>query len=253
MIMTRSTVEAPVRNRALTGASVWRWGVLLPLAAIAVEAATAMCVDFIDPMPMLSYLALLLGVPVCNAIAWRGLERDALDHSRWFAAMTGFSAVIAFFYTVLFARLLPFALIGLIVLLPILAFAPILSLWTAIRLMRAWADLAGRTPIVWGAACGAATLIVLALPAIGVRVGAGMVQSERAWLRDAGYGILHSDGTRQELLESCEPSKGTDARHAVALITGRGALDMQEARTLYYRATGQAYDQQPVSRWRRRA
>jgi hypothetical protein len=226
---------------------------MLPLAAIAFEAASAILTNFIDPMPSVSYVFLLLSVPACHAMAWLGLKRDAFHHSRWYAAMTGFSAAIALFYSILLIPIMPFAAVCMIVLLGILGFAPVLALWTAIRLMRAWAGFTGLRPIAWGAVAGFTTLVALAAPAIGLRAGAGMLESQYQWVRDAGYSILNTSPVSQELLESCEWTDRADARTAVALLTGRGGLGQEEARRLYYRVTGQAYDQQPVSHWRRRS
>ncbi|HKA00387.1 MAG TPA: VIT domain-containing protein, partial [Candidatus Solibacter sp.] len=176
-----------------------------------------------------------------------------LDHSRWFAAAAGFSGAVALFYTLLFARILPFCLIGVIFILPLLGLAPVTALWTSIQLSLAWKGFTGWRPVVWGAAGGTVALVVLAAPAIGLRAGAQMAGSDQGWIRDAGYGILRTDAVSQEMLQSCEWNDGTDARNAIALLTGRGALTVDESRSLYYRATGQAYDQQPVSRWKRRA
>jgi hypothetical protein len=239
-------------THALTGRFVYFGGVLLPLAAILFEAATAVLTNFADPMPAISYVFLLLAVPVCNAAAWHGLQLDVLHRGRWFAAMTGFSAALALFYTVLLVPILPFALICLLVLLGILGFAPILSLCTAIRLMRAWAGFTGWKPIVSGGLAGVMALVLLAAPAIGLRAGAGMIESSYAWARETGYTVLRTAPVRQELLESCEWNDGTDARNALAWLTGRGPLAAVEARDLYYRVTGEAYDRAPIVRWRRR-
>ena len=246
-----SAVQAPART--ISGRFVWLLGVLLPLAAITFEISTAVCTNFIDPMPAPAYVALLFAVPLCNAIAWCALKRDALAYSRWFAAAAGFSISVALFYTVLFAWILPFCLIGVIVLLPGLGLAPIASLATAIRLGLAWKGFTGWRPVVWGAIAGTVALVVLAAPAIGLRAGAQLAGSEQGWIRDAGFSILRTDAVSQELLQSCEFNDGTDARNAIALLTGRGALTVDESRSLYYRATGQSYDQQPISHWKRRA
>ncbi|HKA00388.1 MAG TPA: hypothetical protein VKE70_27945 [Candidatus Solibacter sp.] len=61
------TVQAPART--ISGPFAWLLGVLLPLAAIAFEISTAVCTNFIDPMPDRSYVALLLAVPMFNAVA----------------------------------------------------------------------------------------------------------------------------------------------------------------------------------------
>src|SRR5262249_35108726 len=50
-----------------------------------------------------------------------------------------------------------------------------------------------------------------------------------------------------------EPLNAFDARGAIALLSGRGALTGPEAGDLYYTVTGRTADREPVSRWRRRA
>src|SRR5712692_4250886 len=105
--MTATYPALATLKRAISNSFALNFGILLPLAAIVFEAATGICAGMIDPMPTWSYLILLLAV-----------RRDALEHSRAFAAMAGFSAAIALFYTILLAPLLPFAIVGLLVLLP---------------------------------------------------------------------------------------------------------------------------------------
>ena len=206
--MTGATVTpaAPARlsTRRFSSFFIWTFGVFFPLAAIAFELWTAICAEIIDPMPTPWYVALLLTVPAGNAFAWRGLRRDALEHSRFFAGLSGFSAAVALFYTILFAPLMPIALVGLIALLPALAFAPALAFLAALRLARAWAGFAGARPIVIGAVGGLAVLVLFGLPVIGVRVAAEMVRSERAWVRDTGFALLRLEPVRQELSDDCD-------------------------------------------------
>lgn len=221
-------------------------GVFLPLAAILFEAATAVCADFIDPMPSWEYGILLLTVPACNGAAWLGLRRDAVQYSRLFAAMAGFSGAIALYYTILFLPIMPMAAIGIIVGLPILAFAPVLALWTAIKLIRAWAGFAGVRMVVLGAACGFAALVSLALPELELRAGASMVQSEHSWMRETGYRVVRSASVRSALQEACEPRTIGGARQSIALLSWRGPLDQQDARQLYYRAWGEPFDREPL-------
>src|SRR6266550_3071589 len=140
--MTVTCPEIAAPKRAVSASFIVNGGVLLPIAAIVFEAATGICANFVDPMPSWSYLILLLTVPACNILAWLGLRRDAVEHSRAFAAMAGFSGAVALFYTILFAPLLPLAVIGLLVLLPGLALAPLFAFLAAVKLMRAWSGFA---------------------------------------------------------------------------------------------------------------
>jgi hypothetical protein len=240
-------------TRTISKPFVWIFGVILPLAAILFEAAAAFCVEFIDPMPTPAYVVLLLFVPVGNFLAWLGLKRDALDHARALAAIAGFTAAIALFYTILFLPVLPLAVVGLIAGLPVLAFAPIFAFWTALRLARAWHALSGARPIVLGATAALAAIVALALPAIAIRAGAELAASPSHWLRDTGFWLLGRDGVRDELLRTCRWSASAGARESVALLTGRRQVSRDEARVLYYRLTGQSFESQPVSRWRRSA
>ena len=252
MIATRA--ERIVRAPAVSGFFLWTFGVFLPLAAVAFEALTAICVDAgIDPMPSTAYLLLLLTVPACNALAWLGLRREVFEHRFAFAAMTGYSGAIALFYAVLFLPITPILLIGTIVLLPALGLAPVFSFWTAVRLGRVWGRLAGVHAVVCGAACGIAALLLLASPAIAVRAAGGMIDSERGWVRDAGFHLLRLDAVREELSRASDFRAGADARQTVAWVTARGPLTQDEARRLYYRASGKSFDNARISRWRRRA
>jgi hypothetical protein len=245
--MTRILAEPAVETRASTvsGLSVWTCGVLLPIAAILFESLTGFCTNFTDPMPTLWHLVLLITIPICNAMAWWGLKSDSLTLGRRYAGLSGFSAAVALFYTILFIPIAPMAFIGLIVLLPILAFAPALSFLTALRLMRNWKDFVGAKPVALGFGCGLAAIVLLAWPAIGVRVGASLTHSERPWVREFGYSVLRRDGVRQELLAACHAQNAGGAVESVAYISGRGPLERMEAQTLYYRVTGRDFEQEP--------
>jgi hypothetical protein len=240
---------------AISGIFVWTCGVLLPLASIVFEAITGVCTTFIDPMPTMWHLAVLLTVPVCNVLAWRGLKSDSIAHDRWFARMSGYSLAVSLFYTILFIPIMPMAFVGLLALLPVLAFGPALSLWTALRLTRSWKDLVGGRQAVLGFACGAAVLVLLAWPAIGVRAAAELAESHSGWARELGYHVLRLDGVREELLAVCHSRNGGGAVESIAYLTGRGPLTPATAQLLYYRVTGRAYEQEPETTlaWRHRA
>jgi hypothetical protein len=230
-------------------------GVLLPSAAIVFEVVTGVAANFIDPMPTLWHLALLITVPVCNVLAWRGLKSDNLAGARRLAAMSGFSAAVALFYTILFLPIMPMAAIGLVVVLPVLAFAPALSFLTALRLMRDGIGFAGGRIVALGFALGVAAIVLSAWPAIGVRAGSGLVHSKRPWMQGLGYHVLRLDGVREELLEACHSQNTGGAVESIAFLSGRGPLTRDEAQGLYYRVTGKAFEQEPAATlaWRHRA
>src|ERR1044072_7131415 len=150
--MTTYIAGSPVETRTHTvsGIFVWICGVILPGAAALFEAMTAFCACFIDPMPTLWHLAVLLAVPVFNLVSWWGLKSDNIAAGRRCAIMSGFSAAVSLFYSLLFLPIMPMALVGLIVVLPVLAFAPALSFWTALRLMRGWTGFVGGRVVALG-------------------------------------------------------------------------------------------------------
>jgi hypothetical protein len=250
MIATYRELATP--KRALSGSFVSTCGIFLPIGAIAFEAATGVCANMIDPMPSWWHLILLLTVPACNTLCWLGLRRDAVEHSRAFAAMAGYSGAVALFYTILFAPLFPVAAIGLLVLLPGLAFTPLLAFFSAVKLMRAWSGFAGKRAIAFGAACGVAAIALPAMPEIGVRAGAGMLSSERSWIHEAGFRMLRFDAVREALLEDCHARSSVGALEFAAWLSGRSSLPEDDARQLYYRVSGKSFDREPAPYWRGR-
>ena len=138
-------------------------------------------------------------------------------------------------------------------LVPVLGLSPPLALLAAAILIHKWRGFAGIRGIAVGAACGLAAIMALALPAIEVRLAADMVRSERVWVQEMGFRILGLDAVKAELLRASSSVSSGSARESIALLTGRGPLPWNEARELYYQATGVAFDSEPVSQWHRRS
>jgi hypothetical protein len=108
-------------------------GVLLPLAAIALELLTGISDSILGTLPTPWHLGLVLLVPCGVFASQRGIEMGQCENAHSLAWLTGLVAAVAWVYAVLLAPIIPLAIIGLPLLLPVLAFAPLLSFWAAIN------------------------------------------------------------------------------------------------------------------------
>jgi len=228
----------------------WALGVLLPVATLVIELNSRMCAkEFFDPLPTWVHVFLVACVPVANAV---GLIATIERSPRWLNVGTHLNSTalaISAVYALIFLPLLPLAVIAVLFLgMGLLPLAPLFSFITALvvrnRLKRAL-PVPVRGSRLW---LGAAVALVAFFAAEGRVAGTrlalhaavnGGPKAQRAaleWLREAGS---------EEILRAACYVSPQRASLLDFLMSFNGAVSTEQARTTYYRVTGQPFNTRP--------
>lgn len=231
------------------------FGTGLPAAAILIELATGWCAGaFFDPIPSFAHLLLVSLVPTVNLLIWMAL-RGEVTAPRWLATAGGASIAVSATYSLLFLPILPLAALGIIFFgIGLLPFAPLVAATSAIgwtRRIGSWQAPPGR----WIAlGCGAGVLLLTAadMPATAVHLALDRYAGSAAD-RGGAVQLMRALGSRDMLLRIAH---GDDAR-ATGLVSWlvsswsrrdweAGRNNSGNARELYYRVTGEAFNSRPL-------
>lgn len=224
---------------------------LFPAIVIVVELVFGLCAGaFFDPVPTIGHIVLIGFVPVANLAQWRALQHPQAVPCRLIVA-GGAAAVIAASYSLLFLPMLPFALIAIIFFgIGLLPFAPVAAMvfagrWTAASARR---RPHGTRFGIGGAVLGIVALVIVDLPATATQIALGRyggTTEDRA----SAVSLMRTIGDRDMLLRL---SYGDTARASGVLSVlvsswsnGPFRSEMPatgDARELYYRATGKAFN-----------
>jgi hypothetical protein len=227
------------------GGFVLVFGAVIPLVAVLVEVTTHICAEtFFDPLPTPFHVALVVFVPLANFQIWRALRNDDARHVRIFSFANGVVIGIATFYTLLYLPLTPFALIALMILVGVLPLTPITALISALicrRHLRRMALDHGVTRLPSLVPAILVVIVALALPdaheaftRYHMRTAVHGATSERA----EAVGWLRSYGDTDVLLRSCYIREAGAGSLTKLLFSFGNTVDTEQARELYYRATG---------------
>ncbi len=230
------------------------FGVVLPVAALAVEWTTGICSEtFLDPCPTFLLKGLIAAVPVCNLIVWLcclngwGLAR------RCVRVFCGFSLGVAAVYTLL---LLPQAFFGLLFcclffwyfgfgFIGLLPAAPFLAFLSAVVLKRRLAKrtaVQGLPPVkglVWGVGlAGLAFAIALAELSVPL-LGLAWASSKEAEVSARGVRLLrvYPEGALWVTRAVGRGLYGPAVTGLLKAISGED-FDRIERDEVYYRVTG---------------
>jgi hypothetical protein len=229
-------------------------GVLLPLAALAIELATGMSADhFVDPLPTPWHVGLIALVPIAHLLSWRSLPRS--PRALWFLALLHGAALgVAIGYAVLFAPILPVALVGILYLgLGLLPLAPLLAgatgLCTWMRLRRAGRELGQSVtaPLWIGMGLAVAVPVHEFVAAQVVHIGLDRVADPDPQRSADGVRFLRRYGSDAALRATCfvRAPVGVGSHFAQ---TGRGRSSperLELARSAYWRVTGVPFHRAP--------
>jgi hypothetical protein len=227
------------------------FGVVLPVLTLGIELTTHMCAGaFFDPIPTWWHVMLIAVVPVANVLAWRAIRNGDVRHRTPLSWLNAFSIGVALFYALIFVPILPPALLAVIFfgwgLLPM---SPLFALIAAVRSRHRLSRLAGPSlPSLWrGAALGFTAIAFVQLPASLTQIGLQMATSDSQGERARGLRWLRKFGDEETLLRACYGR--TRWAENLDLITwlfshGRAVSDT-DARDIYYRVTGNAFNTRP--------
>ncbi len=245
----------------LVTACCWLLGVVVPAATLIVELSTRMCAaEIFDPLPTWFHALLVACVPVANAL---GLVREGKLRAGavatapvWLRALNGAALAISACYALMFLVVTPIAVIGVVFFgLGLLPLAPLMGFITACivrRRLRKLGNPPGRAGR-WAACAALAFLVVWSVPSLVTEIGVRMTRSKNPETVLRGLSWLRGYGDEDRLLDYCYFRNtvmkdlprfvlaGWDS-HFAEPFSGN---TIEEARMLYYRTTGVAYDRVP--------
>lgn len=232
------------------------FGVLLPAGVIALEAATRFCADvFFNPIPTFWHVLLATLVPLLNLVVWYRLPGE--PHGRKALGILNAVAIgVSACFTLMFAPLLPLAVPAIVLFgLGLLPLSPLLSLIAAANLrwkLRAWTPDQRRSRVpgfITGLFVSLVLVAVVHGPIVAARVGIAMAQSSSESTSVKGVALLRRSGNTDELLAAANGSM-EGMNDPISWIIGRDAHPTPDiARVLFYRVTGQSYQNFPMSRF----
>lgn len=246
----------PYRSSAASpGPVALLFGSGLPAAAILIELTTGWCAGaFFDPLPSFAHLLLVSTVPIVNLLVWMML-RSGASAPRWLALAAGAAIAVAATYALLFLPILPIAVVAVLFFgIGLLPFAPLIAAALTIRWLRrveTWEAPVGRW-VALGVGTGLLLLTAADLPATAVHLALNRYAGSAAG-RSAAVRLMRAVGNRDMLLRIAH---GGDAR-ATGLVSwlvsswrdgawGRSRANGEDARELYYRVTGEAFNARPL-------
>lgn len=246
-----SPTAAPPRNRL----ALLVFGVLLPALTLGIELVTRMCAGaFFNPLPTGWHILLVAAVPVSNLLVWQALREGGTAHRRGLAWANAFAIGVTLFYSFIFVPLVIPATIAIIFfgwgLLPL---SPLFGLVASLRLRHHLRQL-GQPPNpprlrgLWaGAALGFAAVLVFQVPSSLTQIGLLMATSGTPRTEARGIRWLRSLGDQQTLLRSCYGRTQWAANWdpLTWLFADGKAVSAADARNIYYRVTGRAFNSVP--------
>lgn len=233
------------------------FGIALPLGTLLFEAVSGMCSQiFFDPVPTIGHGALIALVPLANLLAWMALRGRCRCGLGLLGFLNGAAIAVSGFYALLFLPIVPIALMGFIAIIyfgiGLLAFLPlspllsfVCSIGYGVSMRRRLGS--GRLPLLWqGCLAGVLLLVACSLPDAGTKIGLRLASSAEPDTRATGIRWLRRLGNESIMLRACyRPTSGPmDLIGWAAFLNN--PLTTSEARDIYFRVTGEAFNTRPA-------
>jgi hypothetical protein len=230
------------------------FGVALPLITLGIELATHMCAGaFFDPIPTWWHVLLVAFVPLTNFLVWRATRDSGQRHRNLLAWLNAFVLGITLFYALIFLPLIPPAVPAVIFLgWGLLPMSPLFAFAAAARLRRHLRCLDGNDRALsglWlGIALAFAVVALIQLPTSLTQIGLLMATSDSPDERSRGLRWLRSFGNGQALLRACYGrARWAQNLDLISwLFTDGHSVSDADARNIYYRVTGRAFNTVPA-------
>lgn len=251
--------SAPPEPEPRAGITTFTIAILIPAATFLIELVTGICAGaFFDPMPTVLHILLVASVPLINLALWSAILSKQLQHRNLLSWANGIAIGIAIFYSILFVPLMVPGMIGIIFFgFGLLPLAPVLSLLGAVmlrsKLRRMGGDAGLKLPGFWrGAGIAWLLLVAVELPTIVTRVGIQKAISTDPETQHTGIRWLRALGREETLLRACygytARAQSTDVFSW--LFTGSERASSEQARTIFFRVTGRAFNTEPAPKVR---
>lgn len=242
------------------------FGIVLPLVTLGIEVLFAWCAQsFFDPVPTLLHGLMIALVPFANLLALLASWGRFQSSRRRILFLNGIAIGISAFYSVLFIPIMPMAVLAVIWLIGLLPLAPILSLIAAIMCRRAIPQPLITDPIPslpiqrgrfnaanWGIVLGLVAIVAAEIPLTVTEIGLRMATSENHTEQLRGVRLLRNFANQDRLL-SYSYDQRSRSRDMLSLLYNWNDqwVSSNQAREVYYRVTGQAFNEQESSGYRR--
>ena len=238
------------------------FGILLPLAALILELSSRVWTEMLfDPFPTIGHVSLFAGMAVGNGVLLWGAPRCPARVLRLLALLNGMVLGVAGWYVLQTMLLVPFALLALLfsLMFPPLAIFGIFALcptlaFIATLLNRRALAVQGPIPaqrprgLWWGIGLAVLCFGILELPGIFTTANLQRAVSEDEKISGQAISWLRVAGDRQLLLRRCYERPQTSAGFWSMLFANGSAdaVSPEQARPVYYRVTGQAFNSMPA-------
>lgn len=251
-------------KRSLWMFYVISFGIALPVVTLVVEVVWAWCAQVLfDPLPTMFHAVMIAVVPIANILALfasRGNYRGEQSKIRF---LNGIAIGVSGFYTILFIPIMPIAAMAVMWGIGLLPLAPVLSLVAAIMCRRVIPRSEITDPISplkgtrlgsrfnlanWGILAGLVAIIAAELPFTLTEIGMRMATSEDKAEQLDGVRMLRSFGDHDRLLSYSYARRGKPLDMLSFFLNwNKRSISLDEARAVYYRVTGLAFnDLEPV-------
>lgn len=246
------------------------FGIVLPVVTLLVELVWAWCAQALfDPLPTLFHAAMVAIVPIANLMVLLLRKGHYRTSAGKILFLNGIAIGVSAFYTILFIPVMPIAAVAIIWWgIGLLPLAPVLSLIAAIMCRRAIprpvitdpvgpikiSNLGSRFNLAnWGIVAGLIIIIAAELPFTLTEVGLRMATSQQNQEQLRGVRLLRSFGDHDRLLSYSYARRGRPLDMiSFFLKWDRKSVSTEQAREVYFRVTGQAFnDAEPASLRRR--
>jgi len=229
-------------------------GVILPAACILIELLLGFCSSFFDPMPTPMHIILLCVVPISSLwtiIAYRRRDPRLIAP---LAFAVGVALGVEIIYAIDFLPMVPFCMIAVIAYgLGLLGLGPYFALAATVVCSRRLPGIEGADPRKTrkALALGAATGIILLCAYIApnwVTYTALRSASRGEKAADRAVTLIRCFGSRGALLRACYDLPAGGAWGAMLTNMGNARWSADDARTIYYRVTGDTFNSVPPPR-----
>jgi hypothetical protein len=245
-----------IRTRIFTG---WFWftGIILPLIALGTELIAHPCLEagLPDPLPTPFHAILIALVPLANVLGWRSVHQGKSFPVKRLGFLFGLAVAVSAYNTLLFITITPFALLGFaaiiyfgIGLLCFLPLSPLLSLMATLTMRhrirkKLLATGNKRIPLFRsGLLAGLTLLTIFSAPMYLTKTGLSMAASEAPDIQLKGIRLLRLAGDDVLMNRACYHGVNMPTDPISWLINRGQYVRPQQARTIYYRVTGEAFN-----------
>lgn len=229
-------------------------GVLYPIIVIIIEIIYHLSASTIfDPIPTLWHKLLVFSVVISNLLLLLYLKQDKANPPFFLNILATFSIGISAFYSIVYLPFTPFAFIAIIYYgIGLLLLAPLASFIVAIILYLSFRKKHKGKPrfIVYGLILAIVALIIPDIQNVVTKTAMNLASESDKKLQQQGINLLRNYGDKSLLLRYCYSSTSATAGPVSYALYFFGYRDRyigpDKARAIYYRVTGEAFNNKPV-------